>query len=101
MRAVVIALAGLALFVGVGSAASADPPPVPAVVVPLPDSQDNFHLYLFTLKRNGIIYTHSGQNFCAAMHYGRAIVAHPASAGSGNDVVPDGLEWVICGFKNQ
>jgi ABC-type sugar transport system substrate-binding protein len=82
------------------AACPAPPAGSPGVSVQLPDSQDNFHVFLFTLKKNCIVYKHSGQRFCTTMRYGDAVLAEPASAASGDDV-PAGLDWVICGFKNE
>jgi len=98
MRAFVFTIAIFGLFAAAGRAAGAD---APAVSVQLPDTQDNFHLYLFTLKKNGISYADSGASFCAKLHYGGAILESRPKVLEGDRGVPGELEWVICGFQNN
>jgi len=104
MRSFVLVMAISALLANASSAIAADAPATPAipgVVVQLPDSRNNVHLYLFTLKKNGISYADSGASFCAKLHYGGAILESRPKVLEGDRGVPGELEWVICGFQNN
>ena len=98
MRTFVLAMAIFGLFLSTDQASAAD---APAVSVQLPDTIDNFHLYLFTLKKNGISYNDTGASFCAKLHYGAAILESRPKVPEGDRAAPGELEWVICGFQND
>jgi len=70
----------------------------------LPDTAGSSHVYLFTLKKNGISLRMSPKEFCNAMDYGDAVF--PVQQAN-DEVQHDGkslrgeLEWVICRFKTK
>jgi hypothetical protein len=100
MRTLVVAITMFGLL-ATGVKAADDTSPI---LGKLPDTEDNsHHVYLFTLKKNGIILKMSGDEFCRAMRYGEvvkhgetAFESRPKVVGPNDTVVPGDLEWVIC-----
>jgi hypothetical protein len=102
MRGLAIVIASFGLFATAVQAADKAGPDIaksPAVTQ-FPDTSDNFHVYMFTLRKNEISYEKSGEEFCAELHYGKAVLVGPRSEAVKGDKVVEELEWVICGYKN-
>jgi hypothetical protein len=101
MRAFVIAVAIFGLSATAVQAADDDTSPV---VGQFPDTANNYHVYLFTLKKNDISLQMNPQEFCEKMDYGDAVFPKKGRANdetdrdSGDKTAGD-LEWVICRFK--
>jgi hypothetical protein len=104
MRKLVIAIATWGLFAAAAQAADKaadkDGAAMSPIVTQFPDTTDNFHLYMFTLKGSAISYLKSSHEFCAELHYGDAVMEKRSKSLKGDKIV-DELEWVICGYKNQ
>jgi hypothetical protein len=79
MRTLVVAIAIFGLVAAPAKAADDSPSKddkSSSIVGKLPDTEDNlYHVYLFTLKKNGISLRVNGDDFCGAMGYG-AVVIH-------------------------
>lgn len=78
------------------AAAGADAPAPPDLSVQLPDTENNSHVYMFNLSKNGVSYKKSGAEFCSMMGYGKALLESPRDGSSSGDLV-----WVICRFPTR
>jgi hypothetical protein len=96
VRMLIVAIASLGLFATALHGADMSP-----LVGQFPDTEDNLHVYLFVLKKNGISYKKSGMEFCDTMKYGRAVLENQPKVVEGDNAVPGELEWVICRFKGR
>jgi hypothetical protein len=114
MRTFAIVIASLGLFAAAVHAADEGAP----FLTKLPDSEDGdyHHVYVFTLKKNGISLRISGEAFCRTMGYGRIVkykrelddppkdkntefASRPKIVDGEKDVAEGELEWVICRAK--
>ena len=112
MRIFAIVIASMGLFANLTYAADDGAP----FMTKLPDSEDGtyHHVYVFTLKKNGISLRMSGEAFCSTMGYGsvveyerRGLYTEAAKDKKvvfegrpktieGKEIVDGDLEWVIC-----
>ena len=94
--------AAFAICLLAGAARAADSSPV---VGQFPDTANNQHVYLFTLKKNGIILRVSPGEFCRGMGYGDAVFPlHQENDQIGRDdgkALKGELDWVICRFGGK
>jgi hypothetical protein len=97
MRSFIIAIAICRMFATAAQAADGGS----AVAVQLPDTPNNFHVYLFTLKKNNISLARTGQEFCDDMKYGEAVLSNRPDEIKDGKLVPGPLDWVICRFQGK
>jgi hypothetical protein len=100
MRTHVAALAMSLLLACAARAADSSP-----VVGQFPDTANNQHVYLFTLKKNGISLRMSPADFCSRMGYGEAVFPQqrdndPVGREDGKTIKGE-LDWVICRFAGR
>jgi hypothetical protein len=106
MRTLVVAIAIFGLIAVAAHAADDSPASqdkLSSVVGKLPDTEDKHQqVYLFTLKKNGISLKMGGDEFCAAMKYGKAVYFQPTAPTfvEGKPVRGE-LEWVICRMSKK
>jgi hypothetical protein len=98
MRTFVAAVASLGLFTMAVQGAENSP-----VAGLLPDTEDNLHVYLFQLKKNGISLQMTPEDFCKHMHYGHAVPPfyHQLDEVGDDHKVEKVLDWVICRFQGH
>jgi hypothetical protein len=100
MRSFIIVFASLWLLGAAAHAADSSP-----ISGQLPDTANNFHVYIFELKKNGISLRMTPKEFCSQMDYGEPVFPlQQANDETGRDdhkVIVGELNWVICRFKNK
>jgi hypothetical protein len=98
MRAFIIAIAiAIVGFFATAVWAADDTSPI---VGKFPDNANNFQVYLFQLKKNGISIKRTPKQFCNEMGYGEVVFSNETEEVEDHKVVP-GIDWVICRFKNR
>jgi hypothetical protein len=97
MRTFIVAVAICGMFATAVQAADGASP----IVGQWPDTPANFHVYLFTLKKNNISLPMTGQEFCDNMKYGEAVQFNRPDEIKDGKVVPGPLDWVICRFQGK
>jgi hypothetical protein len=97
MRTFIVAIAISGMFATAVQAADGGSP----IVGQLPDTPANFHVYLFTLKKNNISLSMTGHDFCKKMEYGDAVLSNQPDEIKDGKLVPGPLDWVICKFQGK
>ena len=99
MRGFLVTIASAGLFATAVQAADSSP-----VAGQLPDTPDHYHVYLFSLKKNGYSIKIRPADFCQHMQYGKAIFSHQdddVMSVTDQKLIMGDLDWVICRFTEK
>jgi hypothetical protein len=101
MRNLVVTIASSVLFAAAAQAADTSP-----VAGQFPDTASNRHVYLFTLKKNGISLKIDPGKFCHDMDYGEAVFSQKEddtekAVDHKVKTIEGDLDWVICRFNGK
>jgi hypothetical protein len=100
MRCLIVAIASFGLFT---TAVRADDSASP-VAGKLPDTADHYHVFLFTLKKNGLSLRMRPKDFCEQMRYGEKVFFQEEDDVEGavdHKLIVGELDWVICRFPDK